>query len=274
MTSRVTRVIIRHSSWLCETQAPSTRIRRFLKTEVFFSRFRKNPRSHVAFSNRFCLSTRIRIFLKTDVFWKSPRSHVEFSNHFNCLSTTFDVIVFENLRFPLCSHGSKNIRLKNTYRLETVFKELRFRLPKTQFTCGQKLYPEEKNSVFKNIRIRVDRASYPTNGATSAKVNIDAVKDWTLVVSFGVLFTRGRKAPESRFRLRFLLFVFFVFKISCSVTKPKAKLCRAFVRLGYIPRGRKFRGEAIYFGKCAFRITVNDCPRCIQNAHTSLLLQW
>ena len=72
----------------------------------------------------------------------------------------------------------------------------------------------------------------------------------------------------------------------CSVTKPnsvtKPKLGRACVRLGYIPRGKKFRGfeagrsykvVAGYFGNSAFRITVYDCPRSIQNAHTSLLLQ-
>ena len=38
--------------------------------------------------------------------------------------------------------------------------------------------------------------------------------------------TRGRKAPESRFRLCFLLllFVFSVLQISCAVTKPKLGL--------------------------------------------------
>ena len=44
----------------------------------FFSRFRKNPRLHVAFSNRFCLSM------------------------------TFDVIVF------CCPHGSKNTQLRKS----------------------------------------------------------------------------------------------------------------------------------------------------------------
>ena len=55
---------------------------------------------HVAFSNHFCLSTRIRTFLKT-AFSKNRRPHV-----------------------------AKNTRLKKIYSLETVFRMLRFRLPK------------------------------------------------------------------------------------------------------------------------------------------------
>ena len=83
---------------------------------------------HVAFSNHFCLSTRIRTFLKT-AFSKNRRPHVAFSNRF-CLSTTFDIIVFEILRFPLSLRLQKVPGLKKIYSLETVFRMLRFRLPK------------------------------------------------------------------------------------------------------------------------------------------------
>ena len=83
-----------------------------------------------------------RIVLKTEVFLclrKNLRSHVAFSNYF-CLSTTFDVILFENSVFLCpCTRLQKNSLLeKSTYSRETVFKKLRFRLPKTPFTCRWK----------------------------------------------------------------------------------------------------------------------------------------
>ena len=77
-------------------------------------------------------------------FSKNPRPHVAFSNRF-CLSTTLDVIVFENLRFSSLHLAPKNTDpVKKICSLETVFKKLRFRLSKTPFTCGRKLYPEKK----------------------------------------------------------------------------------------------------------------------------------
>ena len=62
----------------------------------FSSRFRENPRSHVAFSNRFCLST------------------------------TFDVIVFENLRFPLFTRLKKNTWLTKSTVWRPFSKSSRF----------------------------------------------------------------------------------------------------------------------------------------------------
>ena len=82
-----------------------------IENEGFFSRFQKSPRPHVAFPNRFCLST------------------------------TSDVIVFKNRLFPLPTRLQKIPGYK-IYFLEPVFKKLQFRLPKTPFTCGRKPYPE------------------------------------------------------------------------------------------------------------------------------------
>ena len=50
-----------------------------------------------------------------------------------------------------------------TSTLESVFENLRFHSPKTPFTCGRNAETEEKTSVFKNIRIRVDGAQDASN---------------------------------------------------------------------------------------------------------------
>ena len=48
---------------------------------------------------------------------------------------------------------------KKNLHFESVFENLRFRLPKTPFTRGRKGKTKENVSIFKNIRIRVDEAS-------------------------------------------------------------------------------------------------------------------
>ena len=66
----------------------------------------------------------------------------------------YNVIVFTR------PHVNAKAAFSKTSTLESVFENLRFHSPKTPFTCGRNAKTEEKTSVFKNIRIRVDGASY------------------------------------------------------------------------------------------------------------------
>ena len=56
------------------------------------------------------------------------------------------------------SHVNTKTAFSKTSILESVFENLRFRMPKTPFTCGRNAKTEEKTFVFKNLRIRVDGA--------------------------------------------------------------------------------------------------------------------
>ena len=93
------------------TKASSTRSRVLSKTEIFFSVFKKNLRSHVEFLNRIWPSTRIHVFSKTEIF---SLYSVAFSNRM-CggisLEPRHDVIVFENLRFHT---NTINLRFQNS----------------------------------------------------------------------------------------------------------------------------------------------------------------
>ena len=65
----------------------------------------------------------------------------------------YHVIVFEKLRFHPSTRKHEN----------GVFENLRFRMPKTPFKYGRNARTEQKTSVLKNIRIRVDGAGVNFN---------------------------------------------------------------------------------------------------------------